>query len=75
MPCAMPGLLFDKYSVGANSERLTAVRSLQTEAAVRHPYQGAPDHITTLRALAKLGRVPSGMFPVSQSMRQVGPER
>ena len=56
---------YDLRVLDGAGERLATVRALQTEAAVQQLYQGAPDHITTLRALAELGFVPSGMFPVS----------
>ncbi len=52
---------------------LSCVVALQTEAAVQVIYDGAPDHVQTMGALARYGFTPSGMFPVSldEAMRLV----
>lgn len=59
---------YDQRVLQGAEETLAYVVALQSELAVRHLYEDAPDFVSAMRSIVDLGFAPVGFFPVSREV-------
>jgi FkbM family methyltransferase len=57
---------YDQRVLHGGRKTLSNVVALQSEIAVRHLYEGAPDFLDALQGIVDLGFTPVGFFPVAK---------
>ena len=63
---------YDQEVLAGASETLRHVVALQSEIAVKHLYEGAPDFVDAVQRLRELGFAPLGFFPVVRDSDDLG---